>query len=146
MTAKTQQKKSHRFTDAQLALTHGVSDGSNAGFVIKGYKLRWMSPAVTTFQPGRIWQPLRLEDLDPKFVEKWQTRYNHLAGNGDGTIRRKEMVLAYASMEAVEKERREKKKLQALQEGSIRTNNRNKKAGVVTDVEETEIRAAPAGI
>lgn len=143
---KRELKDSYKFGENQLVLSPGRGDGSDPGFMIKGYKLRWLSHTVQTFKPGRIWQPLRVEDLDPAFVQKWMPRYNHLAGNGDGTIRRREMVLSYASQEAVDKERRQKKNLQALQEGSIRTHNRNKKAGVVTDVEEVTVRVAPEGI
>ena len=137
--------KSYKFSENQITACRG-NDGSDTGFVIKGYKLRWLSPAVQTFSAGRIWQPLRVEDLDPKFVKNWLTRYNHLAENGSGTIRRREMVLSYASLDVCKKEKRRNKDLQRLQEGSIRTENRNRKAGVVTDVEETTVRAIPEGV
>ena len=142
----TAKKERYKFPESQIVLLQGRSDGSNPGFVIKGYKLRWLSHTVQTFSPGRIWQPLKLSDLDPKFVEKWMPRYNHLASNGDDTIRRKEMVLSFASIEAVEKQRRDNRRLQQLQEGSIKTANRNNREGVVTDVEETTVKAMPQGI
>lgn len=143
--ANANAKKSYLFPESQLQLNPG-GDASNPGFIIKGHKLRWLSHTVQSFKPGRQWKTLRLSDLDPKFVEKWKPSYNHLMDNGEGTIRRREMVLSYASIEECEKVRREQKELQQLQEGSIRSRNRNSKAGLVADVEETSVRHAPSGI
>lgn len=140
-------KKSYRFPKNQCVLIDHVTDGSNCGFAIKGYKLRWISHTVQTAKPGRIWMTLKLSDLDPEFVKVWSERYQHLLSDGGGdTIRRREMVLSYASEEAVKAEKIKMKKLQQLQEGTINTANRNAKRGLVTDVTETTVAAAPAGI
>lgn len=133
------QKKSYRFGMDVIVPTFNEgdpNDGSNVGFYLKGHVLRWLSPGVQSRRAGRIYQTLRLNDLDPSFVEQWRRRYNYIESDG-GTIRRNEMVLAFASLEARDKVRKRNKELQRRQEGNLRTENRDIKKGLVTKIDES---------
>lgn len=146
MTAK---KKSYKFGKEQIEKKVVMHDPSNCGFTIKGYVLRWLSPGVQSRRGGRIWMPLRMSDLDPEFVREWQPGYNHLRCAQDGdTIRRNELVLSYASLEAAHKQRQQTKKQQEMEEGKLKSSKEQnvKKSGFAVTLEEQDVRLAPEGI
>ena len=111
-------KQTSKFSDSQLSF-HRPVDGTDPGFMIKGYKLRWLSGGVEVRRAGRIWVPLKLSDLPAKALEKLKDYQGSWFSGGD-TVRRKDLTLAYAPLEQVEQRRRELREGQNLNEGVFR--------------------------
>jgi uncharacterized protein (DUF2252 family) len=103
----TQQKGSMKF------ISHRPKDKLDPGFRIVGHKLRWIASTQTEDKMGRIWRVLRKEDMPAETLKEMQAANRDMFGR-DNTIRNRELVLAYATEDAVNLER------QSLQEAAKR--------------------------
>jgi len=106
----TQQKGSMKF------ISHRPKDKLDPGFRIVGHKLRWIASTQTEDKMGRIWRVLRKEEMPAETLKEMQAANRDMFGR-DNTIRNRELVLAYASEDAVNLER------QSLQEAAKRQLN-----------------------
>lgn len=107
-------------------IAYRPTDKLDPGFKIVGHKLRWIAATQTEDKMGRIWRVLRKSDLPQEALKQLSDANRDFFGAGD-TIRNRELVLAYASEEAVLLERN------AINEASRR------QLGVVTS------KAVPGG-
>ncbi len=94
-----------KFKDTDVSV-HRAVDGTDPGFAIKGFKLRWLSGEVESRRAGRIWVPLKVSMLPEKTVARMREQTASWFSTGD-TIRRKDLTLAFAPVEQVEARRRE---------------------------------------
>lgn len=85
-------------------IPHRPKDKLDPGFTIVGHKIRWLASTQTEDKMGRIWRILRKSDLPAETLRAMQEMNREVFGRDD-TIRNKELVLAYASNDAVELER-----------------------------------------
>jgi hypothetical protein len=86
-------------------LTHRPKDKLDPGFRIVGMKLRWIAATQTEDRMGRIWRVLRKEEMPPEILKQMRDGNRDMFGQ-DNTIRSRELILAYATEEAVAEERR----------------------------------------
>lgn len=107
-----------KFKDTDFTF-HRARDNSDTGFAIKGHKLRWLSNAVEFRRSGRAWVPLRVSNLPKKVLDYLKDYQPRWVGEGD-TIRRRDLTLAYAPLEEIEKIARENKQNQKLNEAVLR--------------------------
>lgn len=122
---------------------HRPADRSDPGFTIPGKKLRWVSATVSENNPGRIWAVIRRQDL-PKDLVSHIVVHNPNAFSQGETIRRGDLVLAYASHEAASELRSEKVELAQEQEQRVKslpniTNHRGKKTASVEVNEDRDV-------
>jgi hypothetical protein len=110
--------------------THRPIDPSDPGFEIPGHKLRWLSGAVSELNPGRIWQIIRKNDLNPDLL-KHIVRHNPGAFSSGDTIRKGDLVLSYAPNDLVKEVRRELDVRASEAEGRITPSERNSKGDKV---------------
>jgi len=94
-------------------------DNSDPGFTLPGKKLRWLSGKVAENSPARPWVILRKDKLEKGLIEHIE-KYNPSAFSHGDTIRRGELVLAYADVAAVEFHAKNLKERALDQERSIR--------------------------
>lgn len=85
-------------------ITHRPTDRLDPGFKIVGHKLRWIASSQTEDKMGRMWRVLRKSELPAETLKAMQEANRDMFGRDD-TIRNKELVLAFASEEAVNVER-----------------------------------------
>lgn len=78
--------------------THRPKDALDVGFTLDGYKLRWISGRQTEDKFGRIWQVLHKTDLPEELIKEMKKYHLDLFAHGD-TIRKAELVLAFAPLE-----------------------------------------------
>lgn len=116
---------------------HRPTDTLDPGFTIDGMKLRWISSRREEDHFGRIWLPLRREQLEDETVKAME-REAYGIWSGGSTIRRGDLVLAYAPIKEVEELRAEKAEL--AQEMLNRV-DRNKTPMKGTRVFESETRS-----
>ncbi len=100
---------------------HRSVDNSDPGFAIKGFKLRWLSGAVESRRAGRIWAPLKISMLPDETIKVLKDTQPTWFSAGD-TIRRRDLTLALAPLDAVEKRRRELRENQNANEAVFRKN------------------------
>jgi hypothetical protein len=81
-------------------------DPLDVGFDIEGYKIRWIRAERTEDKIHRIWRPLQKTDLPEETLKELESQRFGLWSGGN-TIRRGDLVLAYAPMEAVMAYRKE---------------------------------------
>lgn len=113
----SQEAKKGRFTKFTL---HRPADNRDPGFLLPGFKLRWLSNLVSDRRAGRIWEPLRVSDLPEKLKAHLKQR-SPIWGKTDGdTIRRGGDVLAFAPIELCQERRKEINELTALNEGLLK--------------------------
>lgn len=74
-------------------------DPTYVGFEILGHKLRWIAARKQEDREGRIWRVLRKEQLSKEVIDELEA-YNPNTFASGNTIRRGDMVLGYASIEA----------------------------------------------
>lgn len=85
---------------------HRPTDSSDPGFTIPGRHLRWVNGRVSENNQGRPWVILRKSDLPKDLITHIESHNPSAFTQGD-TIRRGDLVLGYASNEAVDVLRRE---------------------------------------
>lgn len=107
-----------KFKDSDVSI-HPSVDNSDPGFAVKGIKLRWLSGAVEARRSGRIWQPLTKSML-PEATRKKLEAVQPAFKNGEDTIRRRDLTLAFAPNHLVEEKRRELKAQQNANEAVFR--------------------------
>jgi len=105
------------FTKSEVSV-HRAVDNTDPGFALKGFKLRWMSNIVAVRRGVRIWRTLKISQL-PKDVVTELKSINPAWEDGD-TIRRRDLTLAYASLEDVKSVREENKDSQNANEAIFR--------------------------
>lgn len=93
-----------KFNDSDVSV-HSSVDNSDPGFAIKGFKLRWLSGGVEARRAGRIWQPLKASMLPDKVLKRIK-EINPIWFSQGETIRKKDLTLAFAPLDMVEKRRR----------------------------------------
>lgn len=103
-----------KLTAKDVSMHRVAADNSDPGFALKGYKLRWISQGVEVRRAGRIWQALKLSMLPDSVVAELKKR-NPRWLDGD-TIRKRDQVLAFASLKEVEDRRRFVKEAQDANE------------------------------
>lgn len=89
---------------------HRPSDTLDPGFTIEGHKLRWINSRREEDHFGRIWVPLRKDQIEEQAVKQMEDESFGL-WSGGSTIRRGDLVLAFAPIEAVNDLKKEKKEL-----------------------------------
>jgi len=82
------------------------SDPCDVGFELDGFKLRWIRDRLQEDRIGRIWKPLQKSDL-PESTLKELEKQRFGIWTGGNTIRRGDLVLAYAPIEAVNEQKQE---------------------------------------
>lgn len=87
-------------------IKHKPVDRSDPGFTIPGQKLRWVSGSVAENNPGRPWAVLRKSKMPKELVEHLKD-VNPFAFQDGDTIRRGDLVLAYAPIEHANEFRKE---------------------------------------
>lgn len=107
-----------KFKDTDVS-THRSVDNSDPGFALKGHKLRWLSGAVEARRAGRIWTTLKVSMLPEPVLKKIRETQPGWLSTGD-TIRKRDLVLAFAPLELVEERRRELRKQQNDNEAVFR--------------------------
>ncbi len=107
-----------KFKDTDVSV-HRAVDGTDPGFAIKGIKLRWISGQVEGRRAGRIWVPLKVSMLPEKTVARLRDQNGSWFSTGD-TIRRKDLTLAFATIESAEARTRELKQQQHANEAVFR--------------------------
>lgn len=100
-------------------LKHKPVDRSDPGFTIPGHKIRWISGSVAENNPGRPWVVIRKSKLDKELVEHLKD-HNPFAFQEGDTIRRGDLVLAYAPNDMAEELRNEIRQKAAEQEALVR--------------------------
>lgn len=85
-------------------VTHRPKDALDPGFRILGAKLRWIAATQTEDKMGRIWQVLRKDQVPKELLEQMRKSGREIFGS-DNTIRKRELVLAWADEAAVAEER-----------------------------------------
>jgi ABC-type thiamine transport system substrate-binding protein len=85
-------------------ISYRPTDKLDPGFKIVGHKLRWIAATQTEDKMGRIWRVLRKSELSKDALQSLSESNRDMFGSGD-TIRNRELVLSYASEEAVLVER-----------------------------------------
>jgi len=80
---------------------HKPLDKSDPGFRILGHKLRWIAAHQTENRMDGLWRVLRKDELPTEFLGAMKSANKDMFG-ADNTIRNKELVLAFASQEAVD--------------------------------------------
>lgn len=123
--------------------THRPIDRTDPGFTIPGFKLKWISTKVSENNPGRCWAVLR-KDKMPKELLNHIEDSNPGAFAGGDTIRRGDLVLAFARKEAVDAFRKELNEQANELERSVRrapeiTGKTGKPRSAVTDNEDSDV-------
>jgi hypothetical protein len=110
-----------KFKDTDVSV-HLPVDTSDPGFAIKGFKLRWVSGGVEARRAGRMWQPLKLSMLPEKIIKSMSSHNAAwLSASAADTIRRRDLVLAFAPIDQVEARRRMVRENQAANESVFRS-------------------------
>lgn len=107
-----------KFKDNEVSV-HPSKDDTDPGFIIKGFKLRWVSGAVESRRAGRIWVPLKVSAL-PEGASRRLKESNPSWFNAGDTIRRNDLVLCCAPLDKVEAMRRSMSEQQKTNEGVFR--------------------------
>jgi hypothetical protein len=81
-------------------------DPLDVGFEIEGFKLRWIRAQSTEDRIYRIWRPIQREDFPKETLEELQ-RQRFGLWTGGNTIRRGDLVLAMAPLEAVARQKKD---------------------------------------
>jgi hypothetical protein len=84
--------------------THKPQDNLDTGFTLPGFKLRWLQGDYQDRRRWRIWSHLSVADLPEALTKKLQEKFPGMLKDTD-RIRYRDLVLAYASLAAVEEER-----------------------------------------
>lgn len=123
---------------------HRPTDTLDPGFAIKGHKLRWIHGFKAEGPEMSIWKVLKKDELQPEQLKSLQQQIPGLFSGGN-TIRKRDLVLAYAPMDSVKEVRAEVDK--ANQEAMQRIyNNPTTSPHVSVDPKETEVKRGGAEI
>lgn len=76
-------------------------DKSDPGFRILGHKLHWVAAHQTENRMDGLWRIIKKDELPAEFLAAMKQSNRDMFGS-DNTIRNKELVLAYASQDAVD--------------------------------------------
>lgn len=95
-------------------------DNSDPGFTLKGHVLRWVSGGVEARRAPRFWQPLKLSHIPKELHQEFQTKMRSMI-DGD-TIRRRDLVLAFAKEDLVKERRKDIFEQQKANEAVFRGN------------------------
>ena len=131
-----------RFKEADFTFDRPV-DHTDPGFAIKGCKLRWVSGHVESRRGGRIWHVLKKSDLPKKCLDEITDRNPFWSSEGD-TIRRRDLVLAYARQEDIDYVKRENRENQNANESVLR-GKRSMQNEIKSSGEQTLERAEGSG-
>lgn len=107
-----------KFKDNEVSV-HTSKDDTDPGFMLKGFKLRWVSGAVESRRAGRIWAPLKVSAL-PDIAGKRLKDSNPSWFSAGDTIRRGDLVLCFAPLDKVEALRNGMREQQRINEGVFR--------------------------
>lgn len=97
-------------------------DNSDPGFSLRGHVLRWVSGGVEARRAPRFWQPLKLSHVPKEIQSEFQTKLRSMI-DGD-TIRRRDLVLAFAKEDLVKERRNDIRDQQQANEAIFRGNQR----------------------
>lgn len=115
---------------------HKAVDHVDPGFSIRGHKLRWVSGAVESRRAGRMWRTLKLSHLSKEAQAKFK-EINPTWEDGD-TIRRRGLLLSYASLDEVKVRSKDLKDSQDLNEAVFR--GKRSAGGHATSTGKTETK------
>lgn len=89
---------------------HRPKDSLDVGFTIEGHTLKWVHSRQTEDKFGRPWIILRKSAVGDRVLEEFKRNYLDIFSGGD-TIRRGDLVLAFAPKDRINEQRKELNKL-----------------------------------
>ncbi len=118
--------------------THRPVDNSDPGFSMPGKRLRWLSGAVEDRRAGRIWESVKFSQL-PEGLQKYiQEKFPRNIQNDN--VRRGDLILSWASVEACEEERAKLKENLAITNAALNKTRAAKQKGDIETSTELEKR------
>jgi len=133
-----QQKNYSRTTSGGSFTTHRPVDNSDPGFAIPGKRLRWLSGGVEDRRVGRIWESVKVSSLPQELQNYLKEKFARAIQND--TVRRGDLTLSWASVEACEDERKKLKEQLAITNSALNKKRAAKQNGDIETNTELEKR------
>lgn len=118
--------------------THRPADNSDPGFAVPGKRLRWLSGAVEDRRAGRIWESVKVSSL-PEALQKY-LKEKFARNIKDDNVRRGDLVLSWASIDACEDERKKLRETLKITNSALHKKRAAKGDGDIETTTELEKR------
>jgi hypothetical protein len=126
-----------KITDDMVEL-HKPLDGSDPGFTIAGWKMRWLGAAVSETRAGRPWMVIRRERLPKKVLEHIEM-YRPMTFEKDDAYRHGDTILSAAPKHVADQYARENRQRAAEAMERIQQAPRTKQGSSAISVEEASV-------